>query len=863
MLLLHNWKLMMINLNTNSLEDISRYKDKLLKLASFFSHSESVCFTDNISRIPDSSDEFTILTAFDKDVNKTADFISKSTKLLSTTDDQGVITGAKDKPQIKEIFKDNYRPSTNTVELAGLILTTNTFLDKDTVKDMLFKNLFNISTATYQSIKKQTKKVYTINKNNIDSTESSIQYLAELPFREKHEKLLSKIKSIKGNAESVRSKYINNKLDNKYDSLNLIDRKITGSRAMVDSITKASTHISKSSIHQHSPKHSELEIKHLFDTLKDNIYISDIEIDSDADVSKVTDLVKQIRGLKLNLKNDFTLKVRKLGNYKAHGLCMPSQNIVAVNVDKPSSLIHELTHLVDLTNGTVKSSPQREILISKFRSKLDLEKMGDKTNYFSCDEEIIARLGEISYLLNKFDYNGESISEFTTKVHSLETDNVEMCTVKGIDTYLNSKNIYFGFGDETILPPKDMLEIKEYFNSYWGIDKDFVQETTIYTQKHKEKYISKRFKPKAQNKFTPTAFSNINEESVIESYELSKSEDVMEPHNFTKEILVNMQHLFRSKKRIRGEEVLRQFRTVNNLFRHVFKSGSDSDKESSLTHLLRHTGNYSLGTPTVVSKFLENLPLDEAKGLFDEATYKDNNDNIFTKKLYPDGTDYLNDYGQKTAQKTLSILITDFINSIDADSFNNVLLELKPNSKAFYEAVLLRQELANTDELIKLQSFLSSRGWLSLFKFDRVELLAKRLDYRFRSISTIWDAQLTQGEIRDISILYHNIMLDLRLINPNANPSDLYFHPNRDELISDAVSAHLDANFIPHGSYGDEESISDIFTIALLGEIKSQHLKNLGSKIDILAKDLPINNFKNSTPPKNNPPTIPIAPPSP
>lgn len=46
-------------------------------------------------------------------------------------------------------------------------------------------------------------------------------------------------------------------------------------------------------------------------------------------------------------------KVRKLGNHKALGLYYPEAKVLVVDVDSPSSFIHEYGHLLDYKFGKV------------------------------------------------------------------------------------------------------------------------------------------------------------------------------------------------------------------------------------------------------------------------------------------------------------------------------------------------------------------------------------------------------------------------------------------------------------------------------------------------------------------------------
>lgn len=842
----------MRNLQTDTLEDIRRHKDKLLKLASFYSQSDFLCFTDAISRLEPSSSELEKFEAIEKDINKTADFISKASKLLSTTNPEGIIMEAKGQPNVSDIFKSNYSSSTNSITLGVIEVSIGDQMTKDEAKNMLMSGIFGISSNEFATTKKQTKKFYTINKNDISSKEDAIMYLAEFPLRNSHLPILNKINTIKSDAESVRTNYIDKSKANKYDSLNLIDRQITGSRAMIDSITKASTHVSKSEIHQQSSRHSNEDLQLLHDAIKGNKYISDVEIDPDADVLKVVNLINQVKDLKLNLANDFTLKVRKLGNYKAAGLCMPSQNIVSVNIDRPSSLIHELTHLVDLTNETIKGSDQRSVLITKFRGKLNLDQHAGNQGYLSSDAEIIARLGEVSYILNKFDYNGGNFDDFVSKTQKLEHNDESMCTVKNISTYMKNSDIYFGFGKDDILNEKDLFEIKNYYQTHWGIDKDFISETQIFTQEEKQKY-SKRPSQRNQNKsFTPTSFSNITDSSVIDSYEAAKTEDVMNPTEFSKEILINMRNLYRSKKRIKGEEVHRQFRTVDNLFRHILENCSPEEKHNALLSLSEYTGSYYLGGISVLERFLENLPLKQAKKLYSDMTYTNSEGIEYTNNDKKDATDYLNDYGQRAARKMTSLLTCDFIKDIDSTSFNATLDDLQPNTKAFYELVLIRQYLATDEQNVDLKSHLKSRGWLSLFKFDRVDLLAKRLESRYRSLMTVSDAALYPQEKPIISDAFKTLLSEFREYRGSeVSVIDLYQLDNISQLIDEEITQQMKANHIDEVDHKGNKRKPDL-VLALSGLVKGNYLKEIGNKVDLGSSSWPINRASSA---KDNKPT--------
>ena len=72
----------------------------------------------------------------------------------------------------------------------------------------------------------------------------------------------------------------------------------------------------------------------------------------------------------------------------------------------------------------------REKVVSHFGAKIDksviTEMAGTMVDYFLNDREIIARLGEIGLMLNKFNYtDGESVAEFAERARELEKNPVQ------------------------------------------------------------------------------------------------------------------------------------------------------------------------------------------------------------------------------------------------------------------------------------------------------------------------------------------------------------------------------------------------------------------------------------------------------
>ena len=83
------------------------------------------------------------------------------------------------------------------------------------------------------------------------------------------------------------------------------------------------------------------------------------------------------------------------------GFQIHNYNIVSVDVNSPSSLIHELTHLIDLSNREFHDTPERRAMVSHFTKKLSLpEELSSNMSKDYIDalfnhKEVIARLEKL------------------------------------------------------------------------------------------------------------------------------------------------------------------------------------------------------------------------------------------------------------------------------------------------------------------------------------------------------------------------------------------------------------------------------------------------------------------------------------
>lgn len=95
-----------------------------------------------------------------------------------------------------------------------------------------------------------------------------------------------------------------------------------------------------------------------------NKFFGYVEIDEDCDLDKVTEAYKIFEAFnEIALKQfpphkDHALRFRRLGNHKAAGLYYPGYKCLCVDINDPSSFIHEYGHMIDYTMGDLSQKAQ-------------------------------------------------------------------------------------------------------------------------------------------------------------------------------------------------------------------------------------------------------------------------------------------------------------------------------------------------------------------------------------------------------------------------------------------------------------------------------------------------------------------------
>jgi len=439
-----------------TLIDVNKYKNSLEKIIFLNKniYNNKVVLNNLYSTSLISDNHIELFKSFVKDIEGISKTILDVRKLISLSDEEGNIADLKlNENNVYDLF--NINKETGDFELFGIefnlkqLKSEELKLTKKDVKTKLLKH-YNIPYEYFQYI--STNLELMLGNNPLEEiifaydNQNIKKYLDEI--------IQINDKNIKGNF---------NRFTNEEQSY---IRKLTFSRSMIDEIVIHNSHITKDSIEQKATKHKQEDLEEIKEILKNHKYISEIEIDKDTEIEKIKYLLKYINDLTLNIKKKFIFKIRKLGNYKAEGLYSKKLNMILIDVNNPSSLIHEITHLIDISNEEIYNSNKRQEIINHFEDKISLTSdQLKKITYYKNPKEIIARLSEI-YFLNKSDKNNFKVKDYKIQL------------VKNKEEYLTEENngLYFDFESFT---EEDYKLLEEYFKNYYNIENKEIEEIDI------------------------------------------------------------------------------------------------------------------------------------------------------------------------------------------------------------------------------------------------------------------------------------------------------------------------------------------------------------------------------------------------
>lgn len=160
------------------------------------------------------------------------------------------------------------------------------------------------------------------------------------------------------------------------------------------------------------------KILHIMENSKFNEDYSYLEIDEDTDIRKFHMIEREWKNVKesLRLQKFFDvvkpqLRFRKLGKHRAAGLYYPTLKCICVDINYPSSFLHELGHYIDYINEGGQLSlkgnfipilRQYEIVYNRFllSDDVNVPYLKRKRDYYNTPTEVFARCFEI-YLAEK------------------------------------------------------------------------------------------------------------------------------------------------------------------------------------------------------------------------------------------------------------------------------------------------------------------------------------------------------------------------------------------------------------------------------------------------------------------------------
>ena len=233
------------------------------------------------------------------------------------------------------------------------------------------------------------------------------------------------------------------------------------------------------------------EFKDVVDKLEKSKYHDYFELDSEFvrkkdSIDYLNKFADALESIDIPVNQKTTLRWRKLGNYHASGIYFKSHTLIAEDFRYLRSYIHELTHHIDLSSQYNKMG--RDKLVSMMRGYFHKRMKEDtsvrniiepKKDYYLSDTELIARGGEVAYLLMlgrydevKRDYNDGKINkdEFIQKLYDNFENNQYSFLMEKLLTYKNNP-VYINIEDEIKNERFYILDsLYEYYKPFYKKD---------------------------------------------------------------------------------------------------------------------------------------------------------------------------------------------------------------------------------------------------------------------------------------------------------------------------------------------------------------------------------------------------------
>jgi hypothetical protein len=559
----------MKRLAKGTLYDIARHTDKTLKMVELMAHAEYPLMISKIGAIDSQSDAVLALEAFHSDLTKTVGMIEKAHMLLSTVDNDGDVVRLKgeDKNLIK-LFGSHYDHDNLLLTLKHYEINLGRDFNAEQCRQQLLHNILELPDDDYQLLYKNRKKLFSLQKDQLNNDEDKVRFLSTIKEAEDHNKIIETIYSMADNFTAYRQSL-------PLDYKNMLDRDVTFERSMIDSVLQTSTYITKEKgIEQVAPAHKKQmdEVKLLAAIVEKHDFLYGVEVDQDASIMAMIDAFGESNKNTYNLSNGVLVKARKLGNYGVRGMYIDGHKIAAMDIKDPNALVHELVHAVDFSDNN-RSKPQRRAAAAMMGSRLNQDTLVDKYGkkfaaYILSDVEVIARGGEIAYLLMKHDYQStEPFDDFVQRVQAEEAisdkNGDDFIYVKKIDYYQSLPEIYFDFANA---PSHFLNDMKTFYESYLNYDGRDI--TPIDTQIIDRKKYGKDTNNEVilgRARYEPKSVAMFNPENIGFALTYNQEHQIVDTAVIIDDIIKHVTHIGRSNNQYKGETVCIQENTIKAL----------------------------------------------------------------------------------------------------------------------------------------------------------------------------------------------------------------------------------------------------------------------------------------------------------
>lgn len=426
-----------------SLIDVAKHQNKLRKIVNL-NEAGATIFIDKVTIALNGSTKSEFISAFKADIEKTATYLIDSLGIINSIKNGLIQELDSLDNSVESFFGETYKDGVITLSGVEFIPGAKAVVSRSEIIDTIYNKLFEIDRKELNYLSRTLERY--------ETSSSDIEKTLLYPSTIMADKLIEKIGLINHKFEDFRTKLTYEELE---------EFTTTFSRSGITDVIQNSTYVDIKGLRQISNTHKN---NHMLDKMSIGLktgafkYVQALELDADADVRKVFNVINQIERLKINIKEKFTLKFRKLGNYNARGLCIDSLGIVAEDVRDSSALIHEIAHYIHLSNKQILESKFVNYMIDKLAQRVDLNNVpvdaqsniAKKETYYTSREEVIARALEIAAL-------------FANESSRVIWSDTDLDLIKSRKYYEELEGIYFNFNSFDDITREELLMLWELF----------------------------------------------------------------------------------------------------------------------------------------------------------------------------------------------------------------------------------------------------------------------------------------------------------------------------------------------------------------------------------------------------------------